>query len=157
MKIIFKTYNFLVLFATLLLVVSFFIPVSSLDINFHYTYYVMTNIQFIRFWVILLFILALFYRLLARYMAWEILSWLHILLSILLLPAYLYIQYSYIKSLAVIELTNEGSLAYFKRLNIQLATLGMGFLLVQLLPIINLIIGLLKRRRSALKNNVSTT
>jgi hypothetical protein len=150
MKIIFKTYNFLVLLATLLLAVSFFIPVSSLDINFHDTYYMMTNIQFIRFWVILLFILALFYRLLARYMAWDILSWLHILLSILLLLAYLYVQYSYIKSLAVIELTKEGSIAYLKRFNTQLAALAMGFLLVQLLPIINLIVGSIKRRRSAI-------
>jgi len=155
MKTIFKTYNFLVLLATLLLIVSFFIPVSNLDINFHDTYYIMTNIQFIRFWVILLFILALFYRLLSRFMAWDTLSWLHILLSILLLLAYLYIQYSYIKSRAVIELTNEGSLAYFKRFNTQLAALGLGFLFVQLLPVINLIVGLMKRRRSLVKTTQS--
>ena len=155
MKTIFKTYNFLVLLATLLLIVSFFIPVSNLDINFHDTYYIMTNIQFIRFWVILLFILALFYRLLSRFMAWDTLSWLHILLSILLILSYLYIQYSYIKSRAVIELTNEGSLAYFKRFNTQLAALGLGFLFVQLLPVINLIVGLMKRKQSLVKTTQS--
>lgn len=148
MKIIFKPYNFLVLLATLILIVSFFIPVSNLDINFHDTYYLMTNIQFIRFWSILLFILALFYRLLSPYLAWDILNWLHILLSILLLLAYLYTQYSFTKSLAVVELTNEGSLAYFKRFNTQLAACGLGFIFVQLLPIINLILGLRKRKRA---------
>lgn len=148
MKILFKTYYFLVLVATIILIVSFFIPVSSLDINFHDTYYVMTNIQFIRLWGILLFILALFYRLLSSYLAWDILSWLHILLSILLLLAYLYTQYSFTKSIAVIELTNEGSLAYFKRFNTQLAAFRLGFIFVQLLPIINLILGLIKRKRA---------
>ena len=148
MKIIFKTYNFLVLLATFLLVVSFFIPVSNLDINFHDTYYVMTNIQFIRLWVILIFILALFYRLLVRYMAWDILSWLHILLSILLLLAYLYIQYSYTKSLAVVELTNEDSIEYFRRANAQIAAMMLGFILVQFLPVVNLIAGLIKRKRT---------
>jgi len=148
MKIIFKTYNFLVLLATFLFIISFFIPVSNLDINFHDTYYMMTNIQFIRFWVILIFILALFYRLLARYMAWDILSWLHILLSILLLLAYLYIQYRYTKSLAVVELTNEGSIEYFRQANAQIAAIMLGFILVQLLPVINLLVGLIKRKRT---------
>jgi len=148
MKIIFKTYNFLVLLATLILIVSFFIPVSNLDINFRYSYYVMTNIQFIRFWSILLFILALFYRLLSPYLAWDILNWLHILLSNLLLLAYLYTQYSFTKSLAVVELTNEGSLAYFKWFNTQLAGFGIGFIFVQSLPIINLIPGFRKRKRA---------
>jgi Ca2+/Na+ antiporter len=150
MKIIFKTYNFLVLLATLILVVSFFIPVSNLDINFHDTYYLMSNIQFIRFWAILLFALALFYRLMPPYFAWDILSWLHILLSIFLLLAYLYTKYSFSKSLAVVELSNESSLAYSRRFNAQLAALAIGFLFVQLFPIINLIVGLMKRKRSAI-------
>jgi hypothetical protein len=108
----------------------------------------MTNIQFIRFWAILLFILALFYRLLTPYLAWDILSWLHILLSILLLIAHFYTKSNFNRSLALVEL-NENSLAYFQRFNIQLAAIGIGFLFVQLLPIINLIVGLVKRKRSA--------
>jgi len=152
MKLLFKIYNFLVLLAVLLLIISFFIPLVNLDINLHDTYYVITNINCIRYLAIFLFIVALLYKLLSHYLAWNTLSWIHIILSISLYFAASFMSYRLSKLFALAELTDENSIDYFQHYNTQIMVAISGFILVQFLPIINLIAGLTKRKHSLAKH-----
>jgi len=149
MKIIFKTYNFLVLLATLLLATSLLVPATNLAFNIHAAYYMIDNIPLIRWFAIFLFIFALYYKLLRPFLASNKLSWFHILLSVLFFFGAYYSAYNFNRSFSLVELTNADSLDYSQGFNASSAAMVLGFLLVQLLPIINLIIGLIKRKRSA--------
>jgi hypothetical protein len=148
MKIIFKTYNFLVLVATLLLAASLLVPAFNLSFNIYDTYFMIDNIPLIRWLAMFLFVFALFYKLLKTFLASNTLSWFHIFLSILFFFGAYYSAYNFDKSLSLVELTNADSTYYSQRFNISTAAMVLGFLLVQLLPIINLVIGLIKRKRS---------
>jgi hypothetical protein len=148
MKIIFKTYNFLVLVATLLLAASLLVPAFNLSFNIYDTYFMIDNIPLIRWFAMFLFVFALFYILLKTFLASNTLSWFHIFLSILFFFGAYYSAYNFDKSLSLVELTNADSTYYSQRFNISTAAMVLGFLLVQLLPIINLVIGLIKRKRS---------
>lgn len=148
MRIIFKPYNFIVLIATLLLAASLLVPASSLDFNIHDTYFMVGNIPLIRWFAIFLFIFALFYKLLKSFLASNSLSWVHILLSILFFFLACYSTYSFSRSLTLVELTSADSTDYSQGFKNSTAALLLGFLLVQLLPIVNLVIGLIKRKRA---------
>jgi hypothetical protein len=148
MKIIFKTYNFLVLVATLLLAASLLVPAFNLSFNIYDTYFMIDNIPLIRWLAMFLFVFALFYKLLKTFLASNTLSWFHIFLSILFFFGAYYSAYNFDKSLSLVELTNANSTYYSQRFNISTAAMALGFLLAQLLPIINLVIGLIKRKRS---------
>jgi hypothetical protein len=148
MKIIFKTYNFLVLVATLLLAASLLVPAFNLSFNIYDTYFMIDNIPLIRCFAMFLFVFALFYKLFKTFLASNTLSWFHIFLSILFFSGAYYSAYNFDKSLSLVELTNADSTYYSQRFNISTAAMVLGFLLAQLLPIINLVIGLIKRKRS---------
>ena len=147
MKIIFKTYNLLLLFATALLVVSFFIPAIDLSFNMGSTYYVLTNIQWLRFFVIVLFVMALLYRVLDRFLMWNILSLIHIIGTIILFFMVFYLNYDLHKSVKLIELTSENPYGYYEQGFMRLSLAILFFLIFQLLPIINLLTGLINMRK----------
>ena len=148
MKIIFKPYNFLVLIATLLLATSLLVPAYSLDFNIHDTYFMVGNIPLIRWFAIFLFVFALFYKLLKSFLVSNALSWVHILSSILFFFLACYSTYSFKRSLTLVELSNADSTDYSQGFNNSTAAMLLGLLLVQLLPIVNLVIGLIKRKRA---------
>lgn len=145
MKTIFKTYNLLLLLATALLVVSFFIPAVHLDINLGSTYYVLTNIQWLRFFVILLFLMALLYRLLNPFLKWYALSLIHITGTAILFFTVFYLNYNLHNSVKLIELTAESHYVYYEQAMRKLNFALLFFLLFQLLPIVNLFAGLINR------------
>lgn len=149
MKIIFKTYNFLVLVATILLAASLLLPAVNLAFNIHDSYYMIDSIPLIRWFAIFLFVFALFYKFLKSFIASNTLSWAHILLSILFFFLACYSTYNFNRSLTMVEFTSADSIDYSQGFKNSTAAMLLGFLVVQLLPIINLIIGLIRRKQSS--------
>ncbi|QDW24698.1 hypothetical protein FFJ24_007665 [Pedobacter sp. KBS0701] len=148
MKKIFKTYNFLVLVATILLAASLLLPAVNLAFNIYDSYYMIDNVPLIRWYAIFLFVFALFYKFLKSFIASNILSWTHILLSILFFFLACYSTYNFNKSLTLAEFTSADSTDYSQGFKNSTAAMLLGFLVVQLLPIINLIIGLMRRKHA---------
>jgi len=78
-----KSYDLLFVTALILFLASFLLPEAPMDIHLHDTYYVIT-IQFI-FWILSLISLLVWviYKLTARFLFSNFLTWLHILVTLL--------------------------------------------------------------------------
>lgn len=127
--------------ATLLLVASFFIPPFDLTFNITDTYFIIPNIHFFRFHAIGLLIFAAFYKILDSYLTIKSITWLHII-TIFLFPLVIaFISYNFNRSLALVEISNQGSPAYFERNERSINAVFYIFIALQILPIINFIFG----------------
>jgi len=149
MSLIFKPYNFLVLTALLLLLASFFI--SPFDLNFKITdtYFIIPNIQFFRIHAIGLFIFAALYKFLDSYLTIKSITWIHIIIVLLFPLIIAFLSYSFSRSLALVEISNQGSPTYFERNERTINSIFFIFIALQILPIINFLFGAINMYKKA--------
>ena len=146
-----KAHKFLIVIAILLLLISFSLPQSEFTINVSWrTFSIGSGICF-KFLAIFLFLLAIFYKYLNQYLKIKLLTWIHILLSILLPLAAFWYNYDFHKSLALIETTNNGSVDYILKHSSFINRILLVLILIQILPILNLSFGLVFKRKLKLK------
>lgn len=147
MKITLKPHNFLLIAAILVIVISFFVSTQTVDINFVDAYYIVNFTSFLRIIAIFLLFFSLIYKFLQRNLAYQSLSWVHIISSILLIAIFIWVNYNFNKSLALIETTTQGSTNYYSENSLTINRIAFAFILIQILPILNLSIGLMKRNK----------
>lgn len=143
MKTIAKPYFILLLLAVFTFLVSLIIAEKSVQFTAFDTYYVITQNLILKIFGIKLLLYSSFYRFLSQLLYSKWLTWLHILLTVLLFIFLLWYNEQATKSLALIELS-DNSFEYFANINQRLFHIYSAYIAVQVLPIINLLAGLMK-------------
>jgi heme/copper-type cytochrome/quinol oxidase subunit 1 len=146
MQVFLRPYNFLSFLGIVLIIISFFVVSSTIDIHLHDTYYIIGYQQF--FWLIALIILffALLYRITNQVLLSKFLTWLQIIITLL----------SFIALIAFIFWGNEATRRYidvsawnsFHRLSVIskiISWIVLIFIFGQVVFIVNIIGGLIKK------------
>lgn len=143
MKTIAKPYFILLLLAVFTFLISLITAERSVQFTAFDTYYVITQNLILKIFGIKLLLYSSFYRFLSQFLYSKWLTWLHILLTVLLFIFLSWYNEQATKSLALIEL-GDNSFEYFANINQQLFHIFSVYIAVQVLPIINLLAGLMK-------------
>lgn len=142
-----KPYYFLLSTAILFILASVLISPFELNFDILDTYIIIPVTQFLRYQAAGLLVFAAFYRYLNRYLLLKLLTWLHILSFIFLPLIFAWMSYSFNKSLAVVEISNQASASYFER-NQQINNyIFLVLIAMQILPLFNLLYGIIKRNK----------
>jgi cytochrome c oxidase subunit 1 len=142
-----KGYNYLLIAAVLLLVFSLFMGDRTLDIHLHDTYYVIGYAHIFLALSIFLFLQWMIYFLLRKFRMVSLLTWMHIVLTILFLLFLVYTLTSNNRLAGFIDLSA------FERTSISWKHTGIGhwafmlFVTGQIIWIVNIVIGVLRGKR----------
>jgi hypothetical protein len=146
----FKPYQVL-LFAALLYLISIVFVDQKIEINLAYTYFSIDYTLIVAFICGLLLIFAGLYKYLNKYFSIKLLTWLHIMLSIVLPFFAVWMSHSFHKSLALIELTDIESMDYILNHQKKLNQIILTFIVIQTLPLINVLVSLIRMKYSTAK------
>lgn len=146
-----KPHYFLLSSAILFLLASFLISPFDLTLNIVDTYFIIPVTHFLRCSAVGLLLFAAFYKRFNHYLISKMLTWIHVL-SLLLFPLIIALMsYSFNKSLAVVEISDQGTSSFFGRHHrtnyIILSTL----IVMQILPVLNIIFGVMNRHKRNIK------
>ena len=139
------------LFAALLYLISIVFVHEKIEINLADIYFFIDYTLIVAFICGLLLIFAALYKYLKKYFSIKLLTWLHIILSIVLPFFAMWISHSFHKSLALIEMTDAGSMDYILNHQRTLHKLILTFIIIQILPLINLLVSLIRMKYSTAK------
>lgn len=139
------------LFAALLYLISIVFVDQKIGINLAYTYFSIDYTLIVAFICGLLLIFAALYKYLNKYFSIKLLTWLHIMLSIVLPVFAIWISHSFHKSLALIELNDIEAMDYVLNHQKKLNQIILTFIVIQILPLINLLISLIRMKYSTAK------
>lgn len=149
MQRIFRPHNLLLMIALVLILISFFVTSTTVDIHVHDTYYVVVYQQI--FWLITLLLLfyALLYKVASRRLFSTTLTGLHLIITIATLPVFLFFPLlTYRTPGRFIDLSHWSSFNRDDYSNGLIRGLLVLFVLAQLIFIINLLGGSSRKTRS---------
>ena len=144
---IFQPYNFLLAIAIALLLISFLIPEETINFTFNFNTVIISVSQYLQYSSVFILFFAACYKFLEKIYYFKTLIWLHIVLSIILLIIIYWFSHQVNNNLALVEISNEGTIKHFESYNRTIHLLILAFTIIQTLPVINLLIGLLKQRK----------
>lgn len=151
MQPVIKPHNLLLIAAVLFFISCFLTTIETTDINFSDTYYVINFSHLLRMITILFLLFSAFYKFLQNYLIYKSLNWFHIVCSIILILTIFWTNYNFNKSLALIETTQNGSIEYYSQNALFVKRLILMLIILQIIPIINLVIGLIKKKSNSKK------
>lgn len=146
---ILQPYNFLLIIAILLLLISFFIHEETINFTFNFNTVIISVSQYLQYSSVFILFFVACYKLFEKIYYFKTLIWLHIALSIILLTITYWFSHQFNNNLALVEISNEGTIKHFESYNRTIHLLILAFTIIQTLPVINLLIGLLKQRKIA--------
>ena len=139
------------LFAALLYLISIVFVHEKIEIILADTYFFIDYTLIVAFVCGLLLIFAVLYKYLNKYFSIKLLTWLHIMLSIVLPVFAIWISHSFHKSLALIELTDIESMDYILHHQKKLNQIILTFIVIQTLPLFNVLVSLISMKYSTAK------
>lgn len=139
------------LFAALLYLISIVFVHEKIEIILADTYFFIDYTLIVAFVCGLLLIFAVLYKYLNKYFSIKLLTWLHIMLSIVLPVFAIWISHSFHKSLALIELTDIESMDYILNHQKKLNQIILTFIVIQTLPLFNVLVSLISMKYSTAK------
>ena len=146
---ILQPYNFLLFIAIALLLISFLIPEETINFTFNFNTFIISVSQYLKYSSVFILFFAACYKFLEKIYYFKTLIWLHIALSIILLTITYWFSHQFNNNLALVEISNEGTIKHFESYNRTSHLLILAFAIIQTLPVINLLVGLLKQRKIA--------
>ena len=144
---ILQPYNFLLVIAIALLLISFLIPDETINFTFNFNTVIISVSQYLQYSSVFILLFAACYKLFEKICYFKTLIWLHIVLSIILLTIIYWFSHQFNNNLALVEISNEGTIKHFESYNRTIHLLILAFTIIQTLPVINLLMGLLKQRK----------
>ena len=147
-QIILRPYNFLVVFAILFILFSFFTFSNSIDFHLHDTMFVVAIPHLFWLIAILLLFFSFIYKVTNRILFSNYLTWFHIIITLLFLIIISFPLWGYNPPLMYIDASPWTSFNRFHYINRMISWLIILFLLAQLLLLINIIAGFIKKLRT---------
>lgn len=144
---ILQPYIFLIFIAIALLLISFLIPEETINFTFNFNTVIISVSQYLQYSSVFILFFAACYKLFEKICYFQTLIWLHIALSIILLLIIYCFSHQFDNNLALVEISNEGTIKHFESYNRTIHLLILAFIIIQSLPVINLLMGLLKQRK----------
>ena len=146
-QILLRPYNFLVVFAILIVLLSFFISSNTIDFHFHDTLFVLATSHLFWLLAIMILVFAFIYRATNKLLLSNKLTWIHIITT--LFSVVIIISYPiYYSPSMFIEIDAWQSFNRINTINNLLTWFAVLFLLAQLLLLINIIAGFIKKLRT---------
>lgn len=145
MNLISKTSYTLFITGIICFILSFIIPKDYSSIKLFDTYFSIFNSDFLKIYAVILIVFGAAYKLLNKYLRSGLLNWIHVIFTIFLPLITLWINYSYHKSLALIETSSTGASTYFSQTERTIYIIILCFLCVQSLPVLQIARHFLKR------------
>ena len=142
-----KGYNYLLFISALLFLISFLTSDKTLDIHLHDTYFVIGYSHILVALSLLLFLQWLIYFLLRKFNLLQMLTWIHVIITILFILFLAYTLTSNDRFVRFIDLSS------FQRAGIRLKLSESGnyvflvFLFAQIIWVVNIITGLIRGNR----------
>lgn len=144
---ILQPYNSLLVIGIALLLISFLIPDETINFTFNFNTVIISVSQYLQYSSVFILLFAACYKLFEKICYFKTLIWLHIVLSIILLTIIYWFSHQFDNNLALVEISNEGTIKHFESYNRTIHLLILAFTIIQTLPVINLLMGLLKQRK----------
>jgi hypothetical protein len=138
-----RPYNLLGIAGLLLVIVSLIVPFQSVDIHFHDTYYVFDMSYAFRNMACFLLVLFTLYAFVKQKFHSVILSWLHVILTIVTIAASILFLYKGSNAYRG-DVSDSSTFQSFN--NIKVATI-LVFVIAQVLMIVNFLIGVFKSQK----------
>lgn len=139
-----KAYFILLILAIVTFFVSLILENKELHVTAFDSHYIVSQNFILKIFGVKLLLLSTFYRLFSRLLYSKWLTLLHIMLSVLMFIFLLWYNEQMVKSLALIELSNN-STEFFADFNRRFQYAIIVYVSIQILPLINIIAGLMKR------------
>lgn len=146
---ILQPYNFLLVIAIALLLISFFIHEETISFTFNFNTVIISVSQYLQYSSVFILFFAACYKLFEKIYYFKTLIWLYIALSIILLTITYWFSHQFNNNLALVEISNEGTFKHFESYSRTIHLLILAFAIIESLPVINLLMGLLKQRKLA--------
>jgi hypothetical protein len=143
MKALNLTYNSILIMALGLVLLSFLVPLQTIDLHFHDTYLVMSPLYFYLPIAVLLIVIWLFHYWTAKMVWSNTLSWLHIVLTLVTMVVICILPFSINlldTSIPWNDFASFSEKQYFFGISI------LAFIIAQLVFAINLVVGLVKKK-----------
>jgi heme/copper-type cytochrome/quinol oxidase subunit 1 len=143
---LYKPYQVLLLAALSLLIGGFLSAKGTIDLRFHDTYFVIDHVQFYLLLSIPAFILWTIYLLARNILLSQLMTWIHVALTLLAIGAFICLPlFSY--PARYVDVSPWSTFNEFQRTNQIMAGIALIFTLAQLILIFNIVGGVRRLRR----------